>query len=68
MRDNVARGTLKRWMFGKRHQVKLEGITGVRNQGSRQHLRLRKGKTTGSGIKRMKQEIGATSGKQVDII
>jgi hypothetical protein len=47
--DQGTRGTTKRLMFGKRHQVKPKGITGIRDQGSRQQLRLRK-KTTGNGI------------------
>jgi hypothetical protein len=34
-RENVARGTSKRWRFGKRRQAKQEGINGIRNQGSR---------------------------------
>jgi hypothetical protein len=34
--DNVARGAPKGQTFRKRHQAKPEGITGIRNQGSRQ--------------------------------
>jgi hypothetical protein len=39
-RENVARGTLKRWTFGKRQQRKQEGINEIRNQGSRQEPHL----------------------------
>jgi hypothetical protein len=45
-------------MFRKRHQAKPEGITGIRNKGSRQQLHLRKDRTTGNGIRgwRRRQE------------
>jgi hypothetical protein len=49
--DQVSMGTSKRQTFRKRQQVKPKGITGIRNQGSRQQLRLRKEKTTGNGIR-----------------
>jgi hypothetical protein len=30
-RDSVARGTLKGWMFGKKHRVQLDCINGIRD-------------------------------------
>jgi hypothetical protein len=38
-------------MLRKRRQAKLEGITGIRNQGSRQQLCLRKERTTSNCIR-----------------
>jgi hypothetical protein len=46
-RDGVASETLKR------HCTKSESITGIRNQGWRQQLRLRKERTAGSGIREL---------------
>jgi hypothetical protein len=43
--------TQKGQTFGKKCRAKLEGITGIRNQGSRQQLCLRKERATGSGIR-----------------
>jgi hypothetical protein len=43
--------TQKGQTFRKKRWVKLEGISGMRNQGSRQQLCLRKERTTGSGIR-----------------
>jgi hypothetical protein len=50
-RGNVARGTSKRRTFGQRCRATPEGVTGIRNQGSRQQLHLRKERTTGNGIR-----------------
>jgi hypothetical protein len=50
-RDSVARGTSKTRTFGKRRRTKPEGITGIRNQSSRQLLCLRKERTTGISIR-----------------
>jgi hypothetical protein len=40
-------GTLKGWMFRKRCWVKPECINGIRNQGLKEQLRLRKERTSG---------------------
>jgi hypothetical protein len=46
-------------MFGKRCWVKPEGISGVRNQGLKEQLRLRKERTSGR-IFRKSIELGIT--------
>jgi hypothetical protein len=37
-RDSVVQGTVKRWIFGRRHQPKQECKNGIRNRGLRQQL------------------------------
>jgi hypothetical protein len=39
-RNNIARGALRGWMFGKKCRVNLEGSTGVRDPSTRQQLHL----------------------------
>jgi hypothetical protein len=51
-KDKAVPRTQKGQMSRKRRWAKLEGITGIRNQGSRQQLHLRKKRITGNGITR----------------
>jgi hypothetical protein len=55
-RDNVARGTLKGCIFGKRRWLQLECISGIRNRDLTEQLCLRKEKTFGR-IFRMTVEL-----------
>jgi hypothetical protein len=43
--------TQKKWTFGTRRWAKPEGIDGIKNQGLRQQLHLRKERTTSSSIR-----------------
>jgi hypothetical protein len=45
--DRVARGALKRWTLGKRHQPKPECKSGVKDRSTRQQLPLKNEKTAG---------------------
>jgi hypothetical protein len=49
-KDKAVPRTQKGWTFRTRHWMKPEGINGIRNQGSRQQLHLRKDRTTGNGV------------------
>jgi hypothetical protein len=57
-RTKAVRRTLKGQTFGKRHGEKLEGISEIRNQDSKERLCLRKERTTGNCIRgwRRRQE------------
>jgi hypothetical protein len=46
-RNTFASGTRKGWTFGKRRRVDPEGSTGVKDPNTRQHRRLKNGKTAG---------------------
>jgi hypothetical protein len=52
--DSVARGAPKGRMFGKRHREKPKGITGIRNQGSRQEPRWQAGQHLAGSSGRLK--------------
>jgi hypothetical protein len=49
--DNVVEGTQKGRTFGRRHRVQPECNNGIRDQGAIRQLHLRKGTTTGNGIR-----------------
>jgi hypothetical protein len=49
--NNVARGAPEGEMLERRQQMCEEDSKGIRNQGSKQKLHLRKETTTGNGIR-----------------
>jgi hypothetical protein len=68
MRDDFVRGTPKGPKFKKTNRPQKKCNNVIRKGGSRWQLRLRNERANPQQYQRMKQETGATSGKQGDII
>jgi hypothetical protein len=61
-RDNVARGTLTGWTFGKRRRAQPECNNGIRNRGLKERLRVR---NKGTLNKIFRRTIELEVGKQI---
>jgi hypothetical protein len=58
-RDNVAKGTLKGWTFGKRNRAQPEYNNGIRNRGIKQQLRPGS-RTLNMTLETAKQTVGTS--------